>query len=522
MKKIIVILLLLLSITLAQNDSVKVYKSGIYLGASGIYPHYMTITEKSVAMHKNFGFGFHVGYDMTEHFGFRLSTNYVLLSSFWYGQDGSEQDNFVNMATANIDAIYNILPCEKISPYIVAGYGFSWFKSSNPYLGPNGNREWIKDAYTGNLFEFGLGAIFKFWDDLHIKGEIDYITATNNKIDGNEHANGTKGLLFSNGDTYMNLKIGASWYFSRGEKSKICEPFSIREVIREVPVVVEKIIIDTVYIDNIIEKAVVKKESFILENVKFKFDKDVLTKEAELILQNVARVMNKYPDVKFEILGHTDNWGSDQYNLDLSERRAISVKNYLVKHGVEETRLFTAGCGERKPIVGNDTEEGRAINRRIEFSIYDGVFTVCSLTEENETIQKESERPTFENDAEQNIADKLVDGENLSFTNVRFKVNSDELTEPSKEILDNVVSVLKKISDLNLEVEGHTDSDGAESYNQDLSERRAHSVKNYLVQNGIDAMRLTTKGFGESNPVVQNNSSENKALNRRIEFKKVD
>ncbi|MCB9219704.1 MAG: OmpA family protein, partial [Ignavibacteriales bacterium] len=315
MKKILVVLLLLATIVTAQDDTLKVYKSGLYLGASGIYPHYMTITDKSIATHKNFGFGFHVGYDVSEHFGFRLSTNYVLLGSFWYGDNGEEQDNFLNMATANIDAIYNILPCEIISPYIIAGYGFTWFKSSNPYLGPNKSRDWIKEAFTGNQFQLGLGAEFKFWDDIHIKAEVDYITATNNKIDGNEHANGVKGLLYSNGDTYMNLKLGASWYFWRGERSKICEPFSIREIITEVPV--EKIIKDTVYVDKIIEKAIVERESFVLQNVRFKFDQDILTKESEIILQNAAKVLNKYPNEKIEILGHTDSWGSDEYNMDL-------------------------------------------------------------------------------------------------------------------------------------------------------------------------------------------------------------
>ncbi|MCB9206977.1 MAG: OmpA family protein [Ignavibacteriales bacterium] len=506
MKKILVVLLLLATIVTAQDDTLKVYKSGLYLGASGIYPHYMTITDKSIATHKNFGFGFHVGYDVSEHFGFRLSTNYVLLGSFWYGDNGEEQDNFLNMATANIDAIYNILPCEIISPYIIAGYGFTWFKSSNPYLGPNKSRDWIKEAFTGNQFQLGLGAEFKFWDDIHIKAEVDYITATNNKIDGNEHANGVKGLLYSNGDTYMNLKLGASWYFWRGERSKICEPFSIREIITEVPV--EKIIKDTVYVDKIIEKAIVERESFVLQNVRFKFDQDVLTKESEIILQNAAKVLNKYPNEKIEILGHTDSWGSDEYNMDLSERRAISVKKYLVAQGVDSTRLFTGGCGERMPIADNETEEGRAINRRIEFSIYDGISSKCPKIDQ----------PEFSNKEEKQIADALQSGEQLAYTNIQFKVNSDIITEPSKETLDNVVHVLKKLTDLKLEIQGHTDSDGAEAYNQDLSERRAVAVKNYIVSNGIEADRLTTVGYGESKPLVENTSRENKAKNRRIEF----
>lgn len=520
MKRILTILLLISAVIIGQEDTVKVYKSGLYMGVSGIYPHYMTITEKTIASHNNIGFGFHLGYDMSEHFGFRVSSNYVLLGSFWYG-NGIEQDNYVNMGTVNIDAIYNILPCELISPFVLVGYGFTYFKSSNPYLGPNNNRDWIKDSFSGNQFEFGLGAEFKFWDRISIKAEVDYITASNNKIDGNEHKNEIKGILQSNGDTYLDLKIGASWYFWRGERSKICDAFSIREVITEVPVEVEKIIIDTVYIDNIIEKAVVKRESFVIDKVKFKFDEDVLTKEAEMILNNVALVMNKYPEEKFEILGHTDSWGSDLYNLNLSERRAKSVKNYLISKGVDGTRLFTAGCGERMPIADNNTEIGRAINRRIEFSIYDGVTSKCPKVGEETIIEKKSTKNDFEDPEEKRIAKSLLDGEQLSFTNVRFKHNSDDLTDQSMVILDNVVNVLNKLTDLKLEIQGHTDSVGPEVYNKNLSERRANSVKNYIVSKGIKAERLTTVGYGESKPIASNGTSEGKALNRRIEFKSI-
>ena len=78
--------------------------------------------------------------------------------------------------------------------------------------------------------------------------------------------------------------------------------------------------------------------------------------------------------------------------------------------------------------------------------------------------------------------------------------------------------MLNKRTDLQLEIQGHTDSDGADVYNQDLSERRAVSVKNYLVNNGINTDRLTTIGYGETNPVASNKTKEGKAKNRRIEF----
>jgi outer membrane protein OmpA-like peptidoglycan-associated protein len=508
MKGIIIILVMLTSIMMAQSDNVKVYKSGWYLGAGGIYPRYMTISDKSIASHNTHGFYLSLGFNVTEHFGFRLKPNYVRLHSFYYDGAGNEVDNFTKMGALNLEAVYSILPCEKITPYLLVGYGITYFKSHMPY--EKDRRPWMKDAYVGYQAELGVGAEFKFWDDISVKAEFDYITASNNKIDGNDYANASKGILQSNGDTYMNLSLGATWYFSRGKRSKICEPFSIREVIKEVQV--EKVVIDTVYIDRIIEKAVAQKESFVIENVRFKFDQDVLTKEAEIILQNVADVLNRYPEEKIEILGHTDSWGSDKYNMELSERRAIAVKKYLADHGVDSTRLYTAGCGERKPIADNETSEGRAINRRIEFSVYDGVSSKCPKVDDAIGVD-------FTNEREKKIAKTLLSGEQLSFTNVRFKFDSDELTEPSKEILDNVVNVLNKLPDLKLEVQGHTDSDGADVYNQKLSKRRAESVKNYLVANGTNKDRLTTAGFGESTPVSDNDTIEGKALNRRIEFK---
>ena len=96
-----------------------------------------------------------------------------------------------------------------------------------------------------------------------------------------------------------------------------------------------------------------------------------------MILDNVAKIFKKYPGEKFEIVGHTDSWGRDEYNMDLSRRRANSVKNYLIAQGIDSTRLFTAGCGERMPVADNSTPEGRAINRRIEFNIYEGTSSKC-------------------------------------------------------------------------------------------------------------------------------------------------
>ncbi|MCK5842028.1 MAG: OmpA family protein, partial [Candidatus Sabulitectum sp.] len=109
-------------------------------------------------------------------------------------------------------------------------------------------------------------------------------------------------------------------------------------------------------------------------------------------------------------------------------------------------------------------------------------------------------------------------GEVMSFDNIYFASGSANLKPESYPILDSVAILLRDNPSARMQIAGHTDSDGGESSNQTLSERRAQSVHQYLTSKGIAGNRLTTVGFGESNPVVANNSAANKARNRRIEF----
>ncbi|MBN1434264.1 OmpA family protein, partial [Candidatus Fermentibacterales bacterium] len=112
----------------------------------------------------------------------------------------------------------------------------------------------------------------------------------------------------------------------------------------------------------------------------------------------------------------------------------------------------------------------------------------------------------------------LVEGQVLRFSNIYFDVGSAQLKPESYAVLDGIVEVLLANPDARVQIAGHTDSDGSTSYNQTLSEQRASSVFTYLVNHGVPAARLTTIGFGESQPFVPNTSAANKAQNRRIEF----
>jgi outer membrane protein OmpA-like peptidoglycan-associated protein len=108
---------------------------------------------------------------------------------------------------------------------------------------------------------------------------------------------------------------------------------------------------------------------FILRGVKFEFDSDRLTKPSELILNDVADTLAFYPDLVVEVSGHTDNIGTDAYNLGLSERRSNSVKRYLMGRGIPGDRMRPVGYGESQPIESNDSEAGREENRRVEFKV---------------------------------------------------------------------------------------------------------------------------------------------------------
>lgn len=102
----------------------------------------------------------------------------------------------------------------------------------------------------------------------------------------------------------------------------------------------------------------------------FDFNSDQIRPDAASNLQQLAASLDKYPDTNLLIVGHTDATGTADYNQGLSERRATSAMNYLASLNVNPTRIKAVGRGETEPIASNDTDAGRAQNRRIEVAIY--------------------------------------------------------------------------------------------------------------------------------------------------------
>lgn len=115
--------------------------------------------------------------------------------------------------------------------------------------------------------------------------------------------------------------------------------------------------------------AVETRQTVELRDVTFEFNSAALTANGRSVLEPAVKFLLNQPQLKAEIAGHTDSVGSEAYNLKLSRQRAESVRAYLVSRGVSSTQLSAAGYGESQPVASNQTDEGRARNRRVELAI---------------------------------------------------------------------------------------------------------------------------------------------------------
>ena len=109
----------------------------------------------------------------------------------------------------------------------------------------------------------------------------------------------------------------------------------------------------------------------VLRGVHFDFDKSAIRTDSRPVLDEAVEVLKENPNVRISVEGHTDTLGTDLYNEKLSVRRAEAVFRYLVNHGIAPERMEVIGYGESRPVVDNETESGRAQNRRVELHVVD-------------------------------------------------------------------------------------------------------------------------------------------------------
>lgn len=105
------------------------------------------------------------------------------------------------------------------------------------------------------------------------------------------------------------------------------------------------------------------------DNITFGFNRSDLQPQFRPVLDRLASTLSEYNQTIIEVAGHTDSVGSDAYNMDLSRRRANNVASYLQGRGVSQQRMEIVAAGESRPVASNDTEDGRARNRRVEITL---------------------------------------------------------------------------------------------------------------------------------------------------------
>ncbi len=363
--------LLLSSSIFAQSSSSKygwLAKDSWSFGFGGTYPRYIS-TSVTVQDEAGYGGFLSIQKNFSEHIGLRLLGNYLHFQGF---SGAAKIEN--NSIAGNFDLIYYFVPCEPISPYLGVGVGlFSNTIKNSP-------QNQYNKSFLDYQMNLNFGSEWRIGENWKLKTELGYHTVASGHFDGTGGtANG--GILGGLTDAYMNFDLGFLYYFGYGEKSNLCDMYEgigkvdysrIEDIVKKYQA--EPTEVDYNRIENIVKKyqSQVKsgqEENWVLIGVNFDFNKATLRPESYPILYNAAELLLTHPDSQVEIQGYTDNIGSEKYNQKLSERRAETVKNFLVAKGVDASRLKTVGYGESKPIMDNKTADGRALNRRIEFQV---------------------------------------------------------------------------------------------------------------------------------------------------------
>jgi outer membrane protein OmpA-like peptidoglycan-associated protein len=267
--------------------------------------------------------------------------------------------------------------------------------------------------------------------------------------------------------------------------------------------------------------------SEILKNVFFDTDKADLKQESKAELDKLFAAIQGKGKVHVLVSGHTDDKASHEYNQVLSEARAVAVVEYLIEKGIDKNKLFAKGYGEVKPIQSNETEEGRAMNRRIEFMILD-----TDNDEESKYINaKDSSiiRPgdtryaqlqeDFKSLYLKEQADKApVVGEYLNYQ-VHFPFNESKgLTDYSQGRLKAMLGYMQHFPKVKVVVVGHADFFGDDDMNSKLVNERSQTVYNFLLANGLNKSRVRLTTQAETKTIVAEDTKLGNVNNRKVEF----
>ncbi|NLQ16048.1 OmpA family protein [Marinomonas sp. M1K-6] len=239
-------------------------------------------------------------------------------------------------------------------------------------------------------------------------------------------------------------------------------------------------------------------ESFSFDfDVQFNIGSAKLRPEYHAHLQDLATFLQQAPDTQLLIEGHTDNTGTEGYNLTLSKKRAEAIAGALMStFNIDPKRIKTLAYGQERPIASNDTEVGRTRNRRVSGEIVVPFH--------------------YKNEAE-NHQDAKHPRIGRSDLIIPFKSNRDSVKEIYRPSIQSLGKTLQDNPDTLLIIEGHTDNVGRRDYNLALSIERANKVAEMIrAQFSISKNRLKVRGYGQDVPITSNATEAGRKKNRRV------
>ncbi|MCK9209357.1 MAG: OmpA family protein [Ignavibacteriaceae bacterium] len=367
MKNFFITLALMLLVNIGVSQAQTVTDSWAF-GFGLSYPRFYSVNI--TALNNDYGAYLSIQRNFSEHVGLRLRGGYAHLAGQWSDASLNLIKESTNLITGDLDMLYYLVPCAPVSPYLFAGVGGNYKSITNPQtVSPDNNK-------FGTQLNVGVGADFKFNPSWSFVAEFGYHQTSNSELDGAIIPDISKEV---NGhDSYIVLSAGLNYFFDKGKPSPQCEPcqgmtMEMKDMTdyNKIEDMIKKHIPKEVIKEIVVDKYIVaiSEDRLVLVGVNFAFDKSDLLPESYIPLDKSVKLLKEKPDVNVEIEGYTDYIGTEEYNQQLSIDRAITVKNYLVSQGIAESRLSTVGFGKGNPVATNETEEGRAMNRRIVFRI---------------------------------------------------------------------------------------------------------------------------------------------------------
>jgi len=330
--------------------------------------------------------------------------------------------------------------------------------------------------------KIGIGLQYDFTESLGMRAEAERYRV--NDAVGNK------------GDIDL-ISIGLVYRFGVKKEAPVTAPVLIAKaaIPEPIPAPPEKIV--AVAPVHVMVPVMVKTQKYCsILDIQFEIKQDEIQREEKEKLRVVGTFMNKYPDTTAVIEGHTDNVGTNEFNMRLSQRRAESVVNYLEEDfHIAPNRLTATGYGETRPIADNATMEGKQANRRINAVIACATdIEGLKVAPARITMAMEMEFDPFKNDVDPKYYDEL----------------------------GKVANFMRANPAITAFVEGHADMFvGTQRVTPELamgvSIHRAQSVVNYLAdKQGISRSRLSAEGFGQTRRVAYGTTLDDQQEDRRV------